>query len=321
MFSSKPSKHLRMFLIPLVAAFSCWSTRSYAQPAVAEQPQELEHAEKNDPPLGEHWVRLKEDENQTPLALEIAIVRYTKPALAKQAPEKLNEYVDLVGAVHIGDRKYYSQLNRYFLQYDALLYELVAPEGTVVEKGRGTSNVSPIGAMQNGMKTLLEIEHQLEQIDYTKRNFVHADFSPEEFAESMKDRNESWVQLYFRLVGQALAQQSEQAAKGNSADLDILTALMSNDRARQLKIAMAKQFESMEVMLSGFSGPDGSTIITERNKRALEVLKRELKAGKRRLGVFYGAGHLSDMHKRLVDEFGLTPVSIEWLEAWDLRAK
>ena len=61
---------------------------------------------------------------------------------------------------------------------------------------------------------------------------------------------------------------------------------------------MAKQFGSMEALLSGLSGPDGSTLITERNKRALQVLRQQQAAGKRKLGVFYGAGHLADMHER-----------------------
>ena len=139
--------------------------------------------------------------------------------------------------------------------------------------------------------------------------------------QSMEDRDEGFAQLYFRMVGQALAQQSQQSVEGESADLDILSALFSNDRPRQLKIAMAKQFESMESMLVGFSGPEGSTLITERNKRALEVLRAQQAAGKRKLGIFYGAGHLSDMHKRLVEEFGLQPIAIFWLEAWDLREK
>ena len=77
----------------------------------------------------------------------------------------------------------------------------------------------------------------------------------------------------------------------------------------------------MESLLVGFSGPEGSTLITERNKRALEVLRKQQAAGKHKLGVFYGAGHLSDMHKRLVEEFGLKPIGIVWLEAWDLREK
>ena len=308
-----------LLLLGALAAVAGFQAQSASAQAVLEK--EPETKDKAEAKLGETWVQLTEDDDGTPLALEVAIVRYTRPQLAKQPPERLREYVDLVGAIHIGDRRYYTKLNRRFKQYDALLYELVAPEGTVVEKGRGSSNLHPLGAMQNGMKTMLEIEHQLEQIDYTKRNFVHADFSPEEFSQSMEDRDEGWVQLYFKMVGQALAQQSEQAAKGNSTDIDIFTALLSDDRARRLKIALAKQFESMEAMLSGLSGPDGSTLITERNKKALEVLRREMKAGKRKLGIFYGAGHLSDMHERLDKDFGLVPVSIEWLEAWDLREK
>ena len=148
--------------------------------------------------------------------MQTAIVRYTaarrKPAGTAARPSRSI----LIGAVHIGDIAYYRQLNEHFKQYDALLYELVAPEGTVVERGRGTSNAHPVGAMQNGIKTLLELDHQLEEIDYTQPNFVHADMSPDQFLQAMKDRNESFLQMYFRLLGQAMAHQSEMAAKGES---------------------------------------------------------------------------------------------------------
>ncbi|NOY40936.1 MAG: hypothetical protein GXP26_03740 [Planctomycetes bacterium] len=269
--------------------------------------------------LGEEWVRLSRDKRGRPLALEVAIIRYVPTKHVKQRNH--SEWVDLVGAIHIGDRSYYRQLNKRFRQYDAVLYELVAPEGTVVEQGRGTPNTNPLGALQNGMKSMLEIEHQLEQIDYTQPNFVHADLSPDEFMQSMEDRNEGFVQLYFRMMGQAVAEQSQQAARGESADLDIFSALLSKDRPRKLKIALAKQFESMEAMLSGFSGPDGSTLITERNKRALEVLRKQQTAGKKKLAIFYGAGHLTEMHDQLTEQFDMQPIGITWIEAWDLRKK
>ena len=229
--------------------------------------------------------------------------------------------VDLIGAVHIGDVAYYSLLNDRFKQYDALLYELVAPEGTVVKPGRGTSNAHPLGAMQNGIKRLLELEHQLEKVDYTRPNFVHADMSPDEFMQSMKDRNESFLQMYFRLLGQAMAHQSTMAAKGESADFDLFAALFAKDRPRQLKIALAKQLSEMESLMVSFGGEQGSVIISERNKKALDVLKTELAGGKKRLGIFYGAGHLNDMDERLRKEFGLEPVGITWLTAWNLAEK
>ncbi len=271
-----------------------------------------------EPAPGKEWVRLKHDDRGKLLALEVAIVRYVPAHLA---PRRRGDagYVDLVGAIHIGDAAYYATLNRRFRGYDALLYELIAEEGTVIQRGRGTSNAHPLGAMQNGMKSMLEIEHQLEQIDYTRPNFVHADFSPTQFAESMKSRDEGWMKLYFRMLGLGMAQQSQQAAQGESADLNILTALLSKDRPRKLKIALAKQFASMGTVLLGISGPEGSTLITERNKKALEVLRKQQTLGKRKIGIFYGAGHLTDMHERLVKDFGMKPTEVIWLEAWDLR--
>jgi len=270
---------------------------------------------------GKDWVRIRRDPQGKPLALEVAIVRYVPAQNAKRKSLWAKQYVDLVGAIHIADHSYYQQLNKRFRQYDAMLYELVAPEGTVVPRGRGTSNFNPLGAMQNGMSSMLELEHQLEQIDYTRPNFVHADFSPDEFMQSMENRDEGFLKLYFRIIGQAVAQQSQQAAHGESSDLDLFSALLSKDRPRKLKIAMAKQFESMESVLMGFSGPAGSTLITERNKRALKVLRQQQAAGKRKLAIFYGAGHLSDMHNRLVTEFGMKPVEATWVKAWDLSGK
>ena len=67
------------------------------------------------------------------------------------------------------------------------------------------------------------------------------------------------------------------------------------------------------------SGPTGSTIITERNKRAFEVLGEQLKAGKKNVAVFYGAGHLPDMEKRLLGDFAMKRHSERWLTAWALE--
>ena len=312
-------KHpIRHYLIP--ASILAWlltlviANNAHCQTATAEKPQQ---ASKESKALGQEWVRLSHDKKNKPLALEVAIVRYV-PADSTSL-RKPNQWVDLVGAIHIADPVYYRQLNKRFRQYDAVLYELVAPEGTVVERGRGTSNANPLGAMQNGMKSMLELEHQLEKIDYTRPNFIHADLTPDEFMQSMENRNEGFLQLYFRMMGQAVAQQSQQAARGQSADLDIFSALVSKDRPRMLKIAMAKQFESMEAMIGGISGPDGSTLITVRNQRALDVLREQLDKGQKKLAIFYGAGHLSEMHKQMVEQFDMKPLNITWLEAWNLR--
>ena len=66
------------------------------------------------------FIRLRCDENEQPLALETAIVRF------RDKSQGLT--VDLVGAIHIADKAYYDALNRRFKTYEAVLYELVARE-------------------------------------------------------------------------------------------------------------------------------------------------------------------------------------------------
>jgi hypothetical protein len=299
--------------IPRAGAQSAKLARSAAKAAAKEAVSGADGRDVS----GKDWVRLNRDPKGQITGMQTAIVRYAKPGDKTASPL----HVDLIGAVHIGDPAYYKQLNERFKQYDALLYELVAPEGTVVEKGRGTSNAHPIGAMQNVFKDLLELDHQLEEIDYTKKNFVHADMSPDDFAKAMEDRKDSFLQMYFRLVGHAMAHQTELTADGQSQDLEVFSALFAPDRARRLKIVLAKQLSEMESLMVSFGGEDGSVIITDRNKKALDVLKQRIAKGQKTIGIFYGAGHLADMDNRLRTDFGLQPVSVAWLTAWDLAEK
>jgi hypothetical protein len=311
-------------LVATVAVFAwgvaaiCADCAAQATASAVTAPKADNHAKPDE--LGKDWVRIRYDDKHQVLAMESAIVRY-EPAVRDPKASGPPVTVDLVGAVHIGDAAYYDGLNRRFEGYDALLYELVAPEGTVVERGRGTSNSHPIGALQNGMKAMLDLDHQLEKIDYTKKNFFHADMSPEQFTQAMKDRNEGFLQMYMRLLGQSLAQQSELAAQGESPDMAVFSALFADDRPLRLKRILAKQLADTESLLTSFGGEEGSVLISERNKIALKVLKEQLAAGKKRVAIFYGAGHLADMDQRLRKDFGMKPVSITWLTAWDLAPK
>ncbi len=98
-------------------------------------------------------------------------------------------------------------------------------------------------------------------------------------------------------------------------------ALFDKNRALSLKRVMAEQFEDLEGAMSAFEGPGGSTLITERNKVALKVLAEQIAAGKTRIGIFYGAGHMPDMEQRLRKDLGAERDAERWLTAWDLRSK
>ncbi len=259
------------------------------------------------------FIRISRDEADEPLALQTAIVHFVPAGDAQGGLE-----VDLIGAVHVGEKSYYEALNKQFEGYEVVLYELVAPDGTRVPKG-GKPSGHPVAMLQNGLKGMLELEHQLELVDYTKENMVHADMSPDDFAKSMEERNESFFGMFFRMMGQAMAQQSAQ--KSRTSDFDMLAALFNPDRAGTMKRLMAEQFENIEGVMGALEGPDGSTIITERNKVALKKLAEQIDSGKKKIAIFYGAGHLGDMEKRLSTDFDLKRAGEQWLDAWNLEQK
>jgi hypothetical protein len=302
-----------IFLAALVALFSA-ATRG-TPPGTKEKPSTAKPKAEADT---DNFIRLVRDDKKTPRSMDTAIVTYVP---ADDAHPGLT--VDLIGAVHVGEREYYDQLNSEFEKYDALLYELVAPDDDNVPKaGRGTSNAHPIGLLQNSMKDMLELDHQLSRVKYDRPNFVHADMSPTEFAETMASRDESLTKMFFRMMGQGIAQQSKQQARnGRTAEADMMAALFSKERAVMLKRVMAEQFGDLESAMAGLDGPEGSTIITERNKVALEVLQEQIDAGKKKIGIFYGAGHLKDMEERLLKDFKLKRGETRWITAWDLRTK
>ncbi len=260
---------------------------------------------------GIKYLRVRRDANQEPTALETAVTRFVSRQGAA-APV----VVDLIGAVHVGEKDYYDQLNKLFESYDVVLYELVAPEGTRVPRGGRKGGGSAISYLQKMMKDVLKLEFQLDQIDYSVANLVHADMSPDEFSKSMKDRGESFLKMFLKAMGQAMAQQSK--GKNVPSDMELLVALIAKDRAYRLKRLMATQFEDMEGQLAAINGPEGSTLITERNKKALQVLRTQIGQGKKHLAVFYGAGHLPDMAMRLERDFSLRRQNQRWLVAWTI---
>ncbi len=246
------------------------------------------------------FVRLVRNEQGTPLALQTALVHYEKRDERGQVVR-----VDLIGAIHIADKKYYQQLNQLFDRYEVLLYELVASKGARPRRGQA-GLYSPIARF-------LGLADQIREIDYEKPHFVHADMSPEEFAASMRRKQESFMKMFFKILGASLAQQ----AQAEVDDVDVLVALLSGDKKR-LRRVLAIQMAQSQSVLRVLEGDQGSTLIAERNKVALKVMQEQIQKGKRYLGIFYGAGHLEDLDRRLRQQ-GFRRTGIQWLTAWDLK--
>jgi hypothetical protein len=268
-------------------------------------------------PAARKFVRLIPDAKKQPVALETAIARYV-PASGEG-----NLVVDLIGVVHVGDRPYYEELNRRLDQYDVVLYELVAPQGTRVPKGGKRDSGNPIALLQKVMRSVLHLESQVEQIDYTRKNFVHADLSPEEMLQAMNKRGESGVTLALGIAADLIRQQNlQELQRGKGADgedLDPLGLLLDPQAAAKLKRAMAQQLASMDGEDGGLGQTLTNLLIVDRNKAALRVFQKEMAKGRKKIAIFYGAAHMPDFERRLLADFGLRRQGTEWLRAWDLR--
>jgi hypothetical protein len=261
------------------------------------------------------FLRVKRDAKGQPVALQTAVVRYA-PASGEGGLT-----VDLIGAVHIADRPYYEQLNKLFDKYDVVLYELVAPKGKEVPR-RGRKSDNPVAMLQQLARIVLDLDYQMDRIDYTKKNFVHADLSPEGIARAIQKRGDDGLTLLLGITADILRQQNlreQEGAKapaGKQEEFD-LSELLDPKGAPKLKRIIAEQFADA-ANGTGLGHTIDTILIGDRNEAAMKVFQKELAKGRKKIAIFYGAAHLPDFEKRLRGDFGLKRQGERWLTAWDL---
>lgn len=274
---------------------------------------------------------------EAPAAVENSFIRFTENDEGGKLETSITKYqnaagvtVDLIGAVHLGDAAYYKGLNEAFKGYDVVLFELVG-DPAAVQQPEGDAKAAPKDATANMLRgaqmmltSMLQLQHQVDAIDYTAPNFVHADLNWEQFRALQKEKGESFTTLIRKTLQAQTAMQKEMKAAGKALPEDeglgsllaLVGALRGSDTSA-LKLLLARQFKDAEAMMAKVEGPDGTVIIAERNKAALKVMDDQLAAGHKRIGIFFGAGHFPDMEKRL-GERGFGRMEYEWRTAWDI---
>ena len=294
----RPMKYLLLLLPTLLLPMQAQERPKTAEISTA--------AEKPDKELVD-FIRYTEKDQAA--MLETAIRSYTNPD---------GVVVDLVGVVHIADASYYKKLNAQLSGYDAVLYELVGdPEALKVPQN---TKDNPLRGIQKMAGQLLKLSFQLDHIDYSKPNFIHADLSAEQFAELQKEKGESLMSLFSR----AMKMQDSGKLGLDKKDMDlsqIMGALSGEGGADSLKVVMAKVFDKAESMVDSFEGDDekkGTVLLTERNKVVSAKLQESIKDGKKHLAIFYGAGHLSGLDV-LIRELKFESKSEQWLAAWTMK--
>lgn len=232
--------------------------------------------------------------------------------------------VDLVGAVHIADPSFYAALNQQFKSYDALLYEMVKPKNVAMADTPAPSGrpLSWVGRMQRFLQRSLDLQYQLDGIDYHAPNFVHADLDIETFTKLEEEKGESIPGVMFK---QAVFEMGKEMADPQAADDDaadtaaLLNALQSADKPRAFKIFLGRRIASASGDLGEMDSGESTVLISGRNHAAIDVLRQRLAMGDKRIGIFYGVGHLMGIEKIITEEMGFKQVGQpRWRTAWDM---
>lgn len=307
------------------------------QALAAEPPQEIAH----------DYVRYTGDDQRGKLETVIVTMR-----------NKAGVSVELIGAVHIADAAYYKALNELFTTYDELLFELVdgqklkagaenAPKPAKKVAKPAIKKTAPIPTkpaadedsdtteaaeektnpafgilrtMMQGFGTYFRLQYQTdatEGINYKAKNFVHADVSMAEFEQLQSEHGESFATIFQKALESEMkhvGKKSQDEPKGGQ----LLLAFLGDSSG--IKIAMAKMLGKVETIGDEVGFGAGSVIVGERNRVALEIFDRQVKAGRKKLGIFYGAAHLPDMEKRL-EARGYKRTAERWLTAWDIKPR
>lgn len=253
------------------------------------------------------YIRVTEDDSAAKLQTSIVTL------------EKDGRKVDLIGAIHIADKAYYTDLNKRFTKYDRLLFEMVGGEKIGIQEEPATeekeapaekNKLSGLRDIYTMVSKFLSLSGQAETIDYKAANFVHADLSVAEFEKKQKARNES-------LLGIALkaGEKQQQQPGAKQPDAAKLLAAMLSGNSNQMKLELIHTLGQGEDQISMFAGE--TAIVTDRNAKCLEVMEAQLAQGHKHLGIFYGSAHFPEMEKTLIEK-GWKRTKEEWLTAWDI---
>jgi hypothetical protein len=220
----------------------------------------------------------------------------------------------------MADERYYDRLNDYFQSQDAVLYELVAEfdQRPVFDETAAVPRAgSPVAMMQRAMARFLKVSFQLEQIDYSQANFRHADVTPTQLNEIMQSKNENSFSMFLSLALAQSVSQTKSRPESGLGSLAMLRAMMTPQRDSVAKYLLAKELSNSELSALSAELESQLTILGDRNRAALKVLKDSLKEPQiRQLSIFYGAAHMPGIERAIVSGFGFKKVGEQWLDAW-----
>lgn len=239
--------------------------------------------------------------------------------------KKEDHKVTLVGAIHIADKDYFDALNQEFTKYPVLLFELIGGENAVKHlDGKPAPKEKPdeqpderpaegLRGLYGSFASTMQLAEQIEHIDYTKDNFVHADLTTAEYQQITKGKDDDI--LAFALENSMKSSELTGKPFGGMDMSLVMRAILSGDGS-SLKLQYMTMMDQGDESAAALTGQN--LIITDRNDKCFQVLAEEQKKGAKNIGIFYGAAHFPDMEKRLLAD-GYILDEHRWLNAWSVK--
>lgn len=248
--------------------------------------------------------------------------------------------VYLVGALHFGEEEYYKELNKRFSTYDVVLFEMVGGEkmqrvlhlikrnnaGVITDEERKelkslVDQLNKENEGENKLRKLIPGQYenmisltgwvsQQDGIDYSFTHFIHADMTKEEMDKAQRARGESMIG--FSIAG-AFDSLTDPASLSFSRLVKVMTSALKSRNREEMKKAFIEMMGNGEVEeLMG-----NSVLLEGRNDKCLSVFDRLVceRPELRRIGIFYGAAHLTDLHAKM-ETRGYKLRALEWIPAW-----
>jgi hypothetical protein len=246
----------------------------------------------------------------------------------------------LASVMHVGEPAYYRALQNFLDTQTVVLYEGINPnahphhvhEAAAPFTPPPAPAATPAGAnagysMQSTLARSLGLVFQLDAIDYVRTNFLNSDLSIAQIQRIM-DGNRAGSTPGQKSGGNATFDTLLQIMDGSSflgslfkVGLQIIAG--SPQMQAVAKLTMIEAIGQLKGDMSDVQGlpPDWKelikVLIQARNKNLMADLKSELKKVPRdgSIAVFYGAGHMDDLQKRVTGELHYRPSDETWLTA------
>jgi len=231
----------------------------------------------------------------------------------------------LMGASHVGESNYFASLQRHL---DGMA--LVLFEGVGASSKRWQADAEEPSSLQYNLAASLGLAFQLRAINYDRAHFRNSDLTISQLQGLMRAGAETGGNQ----EGGEEFEQLLQVMDGSSflgALLDVgLKFIASSPKLREMtKLVLIETLGGFQGDLAQVRGlPPGlqqllNVIIQERDKAVLKDLAKEIRSPHPppRVAVFYGAGHMADLERRLRSELEYRPHAQHWLTAISVNTR